>query len=354
MGAMQTRKVFVTGGSGFIGGAVVKSLSRDFRVSAMARSATAADTVEERGGSPILCSLEDVATTHLRGCDTVVHCAAEVGEWAPPGLFYRTNVLGTSRLLDTARDAGVQKFVHISTDSVLFAGKHLRGVDESEPIPSKPRFEYGATKAFGERAVVLANDRSSFETVAIRPTLAWGPGDTTVLPEITSMVEQGKFLWVGNGSSMISTTHIANLVHGIRLAIAKPCGGEVFFITDQEPIQLRAFLTRYVLANGVALPNTSLPTSVVRAGALLVEGLWRVFRPYSKPPVTRMGVALLSHDYYVSTQKANRLLGYHPPVTIDAGLTALSSHRAAAASPAGDVDLEIDLRPIRRSSDPLS
>lgn len=310
---------------------MVKSLSSNYRVLAMARSATAAGIVEERGGAPVLCSLEDVASTHIDGCETVVHCAAEVSEWAPPGLFYRSNVLGTMRLLDAAREAGVRKFVHISTDSVLFDGKHLRGVDESEPFPSGSRFEYGATKAAGEQAALLANDPSGLETIAIRPTLVWGPGDASVLPLITSMVEQGKFVWVGDGRCTISTTHIENLVHGIRLALERPCGGEVFFITDQQPIPLRDFLTRYALANGVELPDRSLPAPLVRAGARLVEGLWRLFSPSSKPPATRMGVAVLSRDYFVSTQKAATLLGYHPLVTIDAGLAALSSQHAASA-----------------------
>lgn len=291
----------------------------------MARSAAAAAAVDERGGVPILCSLDDVTSIHVEGCETVVHCAAEVSEWAPPGLFHRSNVVGTLRLLEAARDAGVRKFVHISTDSVLFAGDHLRGVDETRPIPSKTHFQYGKTKAAAEEAVLMANDPTGLETVAIRPTLVWGPGDTTVLPEIISMVEQGKFVWIGQGSCTISTTHIENLVHGIRLAIEHPCGGEVFFITDQEPVQLRSFLTGYACTSGVDLPNRSIPAPVVRAGAWLIESLWSVLLPSSKPPVTRMGAALLSRDYYVTTQKASRLLGYQPLVTLDAGLQALGS-----------------------------
>jgi nucleoside-diphosphate-sugar epimerase len=351
---MHTRQVFVTGGSGFIGGAVVKSLATDYRIRAMARSAAAAAAVEERGGAPILCSLEDVASINLEGCEIVVHCAAEVSEWAAPGLFHRSNVFGTMRLLEAARNAGVRKFVHISTDSVLFTGVDLRGVDETRPIPSRSSFEYGATKAAGEKAVVSANDPTGLETVALRPTLVWGPGDTTVLPEIILMVEQGKFVWVGQGRCTVSTTHIENLIHGIRLAMEHPCGGEVFFITDQEPVQLRSFLTRYARANGVELPSRSIPAPIVRAGAWLVEGMWTVFRPSSKPPVTRMGAALLSRDYYVTTNKATSLLGYEPLVNIDAGLESLRSHRSPVGGLSGDLDFEIDLRPIRRSTDRLS
>ena len=247
--------MFVTGGSGFVGGAVIRSLTKDYTVRAMARSEASAGTVARLGATPVMCSLEDVGPEQVEGCQTVIHCAAETKEWAPPGLYESTNTRGTVRLLDAARSAGVGRFVHISTDSVLCTGGPLHAVDESFPVPSKSPFDYATSKAAGERAVIAANDPPDFETVSIRPSLVWGQGDTTIVPEIKAMVEKGQFLWIGGGHHRISTTNIGNLTSGIRLAMGHSGAGEVFYITDDEPMEMRSFFIRYMGANGTELPR---------------------------------------------------------------------------------------------------
>ena len=292
---------------------------------AMSRSPKAAEAVSILGAVPVVCSLADVGAQHVEGNDIVIHCAAEAGEWAPPGRYYETNVLGTKRLLDAARVAGVSRFVHISTDSVLLAGVPLRDVNESFHLPETTPYDYAATKAEGELTVIAANDPPIFETVAIRPCLVWGPGDTTILPEIEEMVAKAQFLWLSGGRQTISTTNIENLTSGIRLAMTRPCAGEVFYITDEEPVQMRTFLRGYLLANGVDLPNRSVPASVAAVTARVIEGFWRRFRPDQKPPLTRLAVELLSLDHYIRTDKARRLLGYKPTVTIASGLEAIRS-----------------------------
>jgi nucleoside-diphosphate-sugar epimerase len=320
--------VFVTGGSGYVGGAVVRSLTRDHAVKAMARSAAAAETVAKLGAEPVLCSLSNVEPRHLAGCGTVVHCAAETGVWAPPGQFYETNVVGTTRLLEAARGGGADKFVHISTDSVLLQGQPLRDVNEAAPLPSRSPHPYAATKADAERAVLAANDPPSFETVAVRPCLVWGPGDNTLMLEIKTMVEKGQFLWLSGGRQTISTTNEENLTLGVRLVMTHKCPGEVFYITDEQPVVMRSFLTGYVGANGIKLPDRSVPAPLAALAARLVEGTWRVFRPKHKPPLTRFAVELLSLDHYIRTDKARRLLDYQPVVTIEAGLEAIRSGAA--------------------------
>jgi hypothetical protein len=61
----------------------------------------------------------------------------------------------------------------------------------------------------------------------------------------------------------------------------------------------------------------------VALAALIIEGLWKVFRPKSQPPLTRFAVALLSKEHFIETDKATRFLGYQPVVTIDAGMDAI-------------------------------
>lgn len=304
---------------------MIQSLTADHRVIAMARSPKAAETVSKLGAVPVLCALAEVGAQHVEGSEAVIHCAAEAGEWAPPGRYYETNVLGTKRLLEAARLAGVSRFIHISSDSVLLSGVPLRDVNESTPVPETTPHDYAATKAEGELTVIAANDPPVFETVAIRPCLVWGPGDTTILPEIKELVANGQFLWLSGGRQTISTTNINNLTAGIRLAMTRPCAGEVFYITDEEPVQMRTFLSGYMAANGVELPSRSVPASLAALAARVIERIWRKLRPDRKPPLTRLAVELLSLDHYISTDKARRILGYNPTVTIAAGLEAIRS-----------------------------
>ena len=324
MGKQAQAGIFVTGGSGFIGGALIERLRSEFRVRAMARSEPAVQAVVARGAEPVRCSLADLTPTHIKEAAVVIHCAALVAEWAPPGHFADANIAGTVRALEAAQGAGVRKFIHMSTDSVLVTGRPLRGVDETMPLPTRSPFEYAQTKAEAERKVLAANNPGQFETIVIRPTFVWGPGDTTILPEIKSMVDRGRFVWIGGGKNIISTTHIENLVHGIRSAIAFPRGRESFFITDDVPQNLRRFLTRYSAAAGIELPDKSVPSLPVKAAAFLIEAVSRAISPSRKPPLTRFAVFSLATDYWVQSDKAREMLGYVPIVSIDEGLASLS------------------------------
>jgi nucleoside-diphosphate-sugar epimerase len=109
---------FVTGGSGFIGQALIRRLvGRGDRVRALARSGEAAAKVAEAGAEAVRGDLEDVAAMRegAAGCELAFHAAARLGEWGPWEEFERINVQGTANVLEACRDAGVRRFVHVGT-----------------------------------------------------------------------------------------------------------------------------------------------------------------------------------------------------------------------------------------------
>ncbi len=325
--------VFVTGGSGFIGGHVIEALvARGHTVRAMARSEGSAKAVKRYGAEPVRCALGATLPAHLAGCDAIVHCAAFVEEWGTREQFWDANVEGTSQLLASARAAGVRRFVHIGTEAALFDGHDLIGVDERAPYPARQRFLYSETKAEAERRVLAANEPRVFETISLRPRLVWGPRDATVLPVIVEMAKAGRFAWIDGGRALTSTTHVANLAHAVTLALEAGRGGEAYFIADDGERTMRDFLSALAETRGVTLPERSMPGALARSIAAVLETAWRVLRLSGRPPLTRFTASMMSASITVRTDKARAELGYAPVLSVHEGLAALASSTGRAVS----------------------
>ncbi len=317
-------RVFVTGGSGFVGGHVIEALvAAGHEVRAMARSDASVERVVALGADPSRCSLDDVAAEHLADCDAVVHCAAYVEEWGTREVFWRINVDGTQRLLGAARTSGVARFIFVGTEAALFDGHDLIGIDETQPYPDQQRFLYSETKAEAERLVLSANGEA-FTTISIRPRFVWGPRDQSVLPAIRRMVETGGWSWIDHGRAQTSTTHVANLVHAIERALVAGRGGQAYFVADDEDTTLKDFLERLAATEALVLPSRSVPRWLARTSASVTEVIWRTFGVESTPPLTRFAAAMMSSSVTVKTDKARRELGYAPVVSVDEGLAAMT------------------------------
>ncbi|MFZ1862608.1 MAG: NAD-dependent epimerase/dehydratase family protein [Polyangiales bacterium] len=314
-------RVFVTGGSGFVGGAAIRHLAQEHDVLAMARSDASAVTVERNGARAVRCSLDGVAARHLEGCHAVIHAAAKAEAWGRWSDFERVNVAGTRRVLAAAKAAGAERFIHIGTEAALFRGQPMRDIDESYPLAPDSPFPYSATKARAELAVREANDAASgFTTLVLRPRMVWGPGDETVLAGVKRLVESGQFAWIDGGRSRTSSCYIDNLVHAIVLALEHGRGAEAYFITDDEVRTLREFLTAYLGTAGVRMPNKSLPGWLVRGLARALDPIWRLLRIEKQPPITPFEACILSVDCTLRIDKARQQLQYVPRVTVDQGM----------------------------------
>lgn len=313
-------RVFVTGGSGFVGGHFIetaKAAGHDLR--AMARSTSAEDQVRRYGAEPVRASLDDIDAGHLEGCEAVVHAAAHVKEWGTREEFFAANVEGTERLLSAARRAKVRRFVHVGTEAAVFDGKDLVGIDERYPFPATHRYLYSESKAAAEQKVLAANG-DGLETVCVRPRLVWGPRDAAVLPAILSMVKAGKFSWIDGGRKRTSTTHVINLAHALVLALSKGRGGESYFVADAEEHTIFGFFTAAAATQGVLLPSRSVPSAIARPLAHAMDRAYRLVKSQTPPPLTAFAIDMLSSHVTVATDKARRELGYQPVVTFEQGL----------------------------------
>lgn len=316
-------RIFVTGASGFVGGAATEKLAAaGHDVCAMSRSEKSDAKIAALGGKPVRCDLEDVTAAHIGDAEAVIHCAAFVEQWGPRDAWKRYNVDGTARMLAAARDAGVKRFIHIGTEAALFHGQHLRGVDETYPLAPHSPYPYSSTKAQAEQLVRAAN-APGFETIALRPRFIWGPGDTTLLPVIEAMARSGQFMWVNGGRAMTSTTHIANLVHAIELALTKGRAGEAYFILDDGVRPMREMMSGMAASRGITLADKSVPGWVADAIGATCEMLWRTFPMKGEPPLTRFSAMIMSRDAILKDDKARAEMGYAPVISVEKGLRTL-------------------------------
>lgn len=316
-------RIFVTGASGFVGGAATKRLAEaGHQVRAMSRSEKSDAAIRALGGEPVRCDLENVTSQHIGDAEVVLHCAAFVEQWGPRDAWRKFNVGGTANMLAVAREAGVKRFIHIGTEAALFHGQHLRGVDETYPLAPRSPYPYSSTKAQAEMLVRRAN-APGFETIALRPRFIWGPGDTTLLPVIEQMAREGKFMWIDGGRTMTSTTHIANLVHAIELALTKGRGGEAYFILDDGVRSMHDMISGMAASRGFTLPEKSVPAWLADTLGALVEGAWTVLPLPGAPMLTRFSAMILSRDAVLKDDKARAEMGYAPVISVEDGLRAL-------------------------------
>lgn len=318
--------VFVTGGSGFIGGRLIERLRADgHEVRALARSDAAAGKLRSLGAEPVAGDLSAAAAMRsgADGCDWAFHAAATLGDWGTPEEFEQGNVIGTRNVLEACSSAGVRRFVHVGTEAALLAGEPLVNVDETAPLrPDSPAL-YSSTKAKAEQLVLAANRTGSFETVVVRPRFVWGRGDTTLLPAMTEMVRAGRFAWIGGGRHLTSITHVDNAVEGLMLGASRGRPGNAYFVTDGDPVVFRDFVSELLLTQGVEPPTRSVPGWVAGAMAAGGETAWRMLRLGGRPPLTRFAYWVSSQECTIRIGKAREQLGYVPAKSREEGLAEL-------------------------------
>jgi nucleoside-diphosphate-sugar epimerase len=313
---------FVTGASGFIGGALTRRLVKEgWTVRALARTERSAKVIRALGAEPVKGDLDDVRALRdgAAGADVVFHCAAQLGDWGNPEDFERVNVAGTGNAVRAANEVGTPRFVHVGTEAALLDGQPLVDVDESAPLRTGSKALYSRTKALAEQEAREAGG------IVVRPRLVWGPGDTTILPTLVDAVRRGRFGWIGGGRHRTSTTHVDNVVEGLLLGAQKGEPGEAYFVTDGEPQVFREFVTRLLATQGVEPPDRTIPRGVARAVAEAGEAAWRILPLPGRPPITRLAFWLASQECTINISRARRELGYSPVISVDQGLEELRS-----------------------------
>jgi 2-alkyl-3-oxoalkanoate reductase len=324
----EGRSVLVTGGGGFLGGAIVRRLvARGDQVASFARRSypeLAALGVAQLQGDVADPAAVDIA---CRGREVVFHAAARAGVWGPYAAYHRPNVTGTANVIAACRRQGVGVLVHTSSPSVVFHGGDMEGVNESVPYPAHYHAAYPRTKALAERLVIRAA-REGLAAIILRPHLIWGPGDTHLVPRIIARAERLKR--IGRRPKRVDTIYIdnaadAHLLAAERLAADPGLSGRIYFISQGAPIPLWDMINAILAAAGKPpVTRTVPPWTAWLAGALL-EGIYTVFRIRQEPPMTRFVARELATAHWFDISAARHDLGYVPRVSTAEGLARLAA-----------------------------
>ncbi len=316
--------VLVTGGGGFVGSALVARLCRQgCRVTALARNHY--PRVEEHGARSLVGDITDLACVRrsCRDVETVFHVAAKAGIWGSRRDYEQVNVRGTANVIQACREHGVARLVYTSTPSVVFNHADITGGDETLPYADSFLCHYARSKATAEQQVLAANS-DRLKTCAIRPHLIWGPGDPHLIPRLVDRGRRGQLSIVGDGTNQVDISFIDNVVHAHLLAWqclekSDKCGGQAYFIGQEQPVQLWRWINE--LFAGLQIPPVQRSVSRPLAygiGAML-ETVYRLLNLRGEPKMTRFLAEQLSRSHYFSHAKARRDFGYQPIVSLAEG-----------------------------------
>ena len=327
--SLSNARVLVTGGGGFLGKAIIKRLlthTKDIR--SLARNWY--PELDALGVEQIQGDISDSVTVE-QACqerDLVFHVAAKTGGmWGPYQEFHKTNVVGTSHIIEACKQQEIAYLIHTSSPSVVYDGDvDVMGVDESAPYPDRYQTSYQETKAQAERFVVQACEEDTVRAIILRPHLIWGPGDTHFVPRI---IKQARTLRrVGDGKNRIDTTYIYNAAKAHILAAEKlmkhqELSGRIYFISQGEPIYLWDMVNHLLAAAGQPPVTKSIPKGLAYFIGWVLECVYKGLGIASEPRMTRFLANELSRSHWFDISAAKRDLGYIPEVSLTEGLKQL-------------------------------
>lgn len=311
--------ILVTGGGGFLGGAIIRQLlARGEQVRSLARGDYPA--LRELGVDVQRGDIADAAAVDraVEGCSAVFHVAAKAGIWGAYEEFHSANVVGTANIIQACKKHGVQKLVYTSSPSVIDGGDPIEGIDESTPYPTEFGSAYSETKAKAEQMVLAEKELT---TIAIRPPFIWGPGDNQLAPRMIDRASKGRVVRIGRRDNLIDATYIDNAAAAHLLALdVEGIAGKVYFISDDNPIPVHEMVNHMIGAAGYPPASRVIPTPLAFGVASMVEGTYKLLRMPQEPPLTRFLVSQLSKPRWFDISAAKQDLGYRPVVDLEEGL----------------------------------
>lgn len=230
-------RVFVTGGSGFIGARLVRALlERGHQAVCLSRSGKTSAKLARLGAEVLSGDLTEPES--MKSCINeakpthVAHLAAEIATQRDRDRIERVNIHGTQALVDACHGITLDKFLFLST--VVRGKASGQMFTEADPIPATT--PYGKSKQIGDELVMRARQEWGLPAVILRPSHVYGPGGW-----LANLLSDRMFRIPGRGSNMWDVVHVDDVVSACLLLLEHGPVGDVFHVVDDEPITMKAF-----------------------------------------------------------------------------------------------------------------
>ena len=312
--------VLVTGGTGFLGGALVRALAaRGESVRVLVRPTSDRGRLD---GLPVEAVVGDVARSEtlapaVDAVHTVYHLAGMLGQFGvPEATYHALHVDGTCNLLRACAGGGLKRFVYCSSPGML--GQVAPGEPpRDETSPHHPTSIYERSKSAAEKAALPLAEELGIPLVIARPEFVYGPGDAHVVGLFRS-IQRGTFFYIGSGEALCHPSYVDDAIAGLLACAgerARPL--EAYHICGPRPVTIRELAAAIAAALDVQAPSLHLPKWLVSAGA------WGAERAGSllgiDPPFTLEGVRFFTESRAFSIDKAENDLGWRPEVDVGEG-----------------------------------
>jgi len=308
----------ITGVGGFIGLRMAeRAKERGMRVQGLDASPIAAEFARRRGVEVVIGDVtdQDAVARACRGADVMFHTAAVVGEDGDMALYRRVNVEGTRTVAEVALAAGVRQFVHLSS-VMVYGFTYPPFVAEEGPFRGEGN-PYCETKLESDRLALGLHAPGAFDVTVIRPGDVYGARSHPWVLRPLELMRKRIFVLIDGGRGTMNHVHVDNLLDAVFAALERRAAGEAFNVTDGASTTFAEYFGR--LAHMVGrkwLPSA--PGSIVKSGFSLAGRVGA--RLGFTLPVSPAAVDFVCRAHPYSIDRARRVLGYEPRISLDQGM----------------------------------
>ncbi|MFL6234965.1 MAG: NAD-dependent epimerase/dehydratase family protein [Thermoanaerobaculia bacterium] len=313
-------RIFLTGGTGYIGGALARRLvAAGHEVRALVRPTSNAEPLRGLGAATFTGDVADRASMRegMSGADWVIHAAADLDLTGPPERMRQANLQGSENVASLAYKLGVGRFLSVSS-MAYFGGSPSDGsvADETTPLQTPFPTLYSATKHSGELAI-QEWAKKGLKINTVYPSLVYGPpGKREGSNAILRGFLRGRFPILAGADRRMSWIYIDDVVEGMLKVIEKAPPGRGYLLAG-DVATLRDLVDRVCALGGVKPPRLSVPVGLARAGLVLSAPFFRLAG--RRPPFSHQQLNSLERHWAFSDARARTELDWRPR-SLDEGL----------------------------------